>query len=931
MAKYVYSFGGGKGDGNESMKNLLGGKGANLAEMAGNKNLKLPVPPGFTVTTEVCTYYYANGKKYPKGLEPQVLEAMKKIEKLMGKKFGDAENPLLVSVRSGARKSMPGMMETVLNVGLTSKTIPGLIKESENERFVYDAYRRLITMYSDVVMEKAAGIEPEGEEGVRKQLEKLMDKMKNEKGVKLDTDLDVDDLKKLCAQYKEKVKEVLGKSFPDDPYEQVWGGIGAVFSSWNGKRAISYRNIENIPHEWGTAVNVQTMVFGNLGDTSATGVAFTRNPGNGENKFYGEYLVNAQGEDVVAGTRTPQPINENSRSGQSGKDVTLQKIMPKMYKELHDIQQRLEKHYKDMQDIEFTIEKGRLFMLQCRVGKRNGPAAVRMALDMAKEGVISKEEAIARVTPEQLDELLHPVIDPKAEKDNKPIAKGLPAGPGGANGMIVFSSEEAVKWHKEGKKVILVREETNPEDVEGMRASEAILTARGGMTSHAALVARGWGKCCIVGCSGLNIDHKNKTVSTASHTLGEGDWITLNGTKGLVYSGQLKMVDVTEEGGILFDFLKLCDPIKKLKIRTNGDTPEDAKKARMFGAEGIGLFRTEHMFYGANSEQPLFLLRKMIMSKDLEERKKALEELFPFVKADMKGTMEAMDGFPVTIRLLDPPLHEFVPREIKQQEEISKSLNINVEEFAKRADALHENNPMMGHRGVRLGVTYPEVTEMQVRAILEAAAELIKAGKKALPEIMIPVVCTRRELQDQKEIVNKVYGEVISKFGLKKINYSFGTMIEIPRAALVADRLAQVAEFFSFGTNDLTQMSFGFSRDDMGGFLPEYLKKGILADDPFQTIDPDGVGHLVKYGIIAGRSTRKDMKIGICGEHGGDPKSVEFCHEAGMDYVSCSPFRVPIARLAAAQAVLNGKKVVKSSKSIKAVSKKPKKTVKKKK
>ena len=906
--KWVYSFGGGKSDGNESMKNLLGGKGANLAEMAGNKDLRLPVPPGFTITTDVCVYYYANKRNYPKGLKEQAGSAIKRIENIMEREFGDVNNPLLVSVRSGARKSMPGMMETVLNVGLTEKTIPGLIRQSGNERFVYDAYRRLIMMYSDVVMEKAAGIEPEHDEGIRKQLEKIMSEMKKQKGITSDTDLNVEDLKKLCALFKAKIKEVLKKEFPDEHYEQLWGGIGAVFSSWFGKRAVSYRRIERIPDEWGTAVNVQTMVFGNMGNDSATGVAFTRNPGNGENKFYGEYLINAQGEDVVAGIRTPAPINEYSQSEHNKDLVTLEKGMPKLYKELFDIQRRLEKHYHDMQDIEFTIEKNKLFMLQCRVGKRNGPAAVKMAVDMVKEKLIKKETAVLRVSPDQLDELLHPVIDPKMEMEHKPAAKGLPAGPGGALGMVVFSSNDAVEWAKTGKKVILVREETNPEDVEGMRAAQAILTARGGMTSHAALVARGWGKCCIVGCGGLHIDSRSKTITAGDKIIKEGDWITLNGTKGNVYLGQLKMMDASEENKLLIEFLKLCDPFRRLKVRTNADTPEDARKARFFGAEGIGLFRTEHMFYGKGSEEALFKLRKMIISKTKEERKQALNELFPYVKSDIKGTLEAMQGFPVTIRLLDPPLHEFIPREEKQQTELAQSLGINLEEFKKRADALHENNPMMGHRGVRLGITYPEVTEMQVRAIFEASAELLKSGVKTEPEIMVPVVCAVKELTDQQAIFKKVYQEVLQKYNLKKIPYMFGTMIEIPRAALIADKLAEVAEFFSFGTNDLTQMSFGFSRDDIGGFLPDYLNKGILADDPFQTVDQEGVGQLIEIGIQRGRKTKKDLKVGICGEHGGEAKSVEFCHKAGMNYVSCSPFRVPIARLAAAQAALKEKK-----------------------
>ncbi|MDP3041803.1 MAG: pyruvate, phosphate dikinase [Candidatus Omnitrophota bacterium] len=907
--KYIYSFGGGKGEGNESMKNLLGGKGANLAEMAGNKNLMLPVPPGFTCTTEVCSYYYQHKKKYPQELKEQVLAALLKVEKIMNRKFGDSNNPLLFSVRSGARKSMPGMMETVLNVGLTEETIPGLIKQSGgNSRFVYDAYRRLIMMYSDVVMEKAAGIEPKGEEGIRKQLEKIMAQMKKDKNYTLDTDLNAEDLKRLCALFKAKIKEVLGKAFPDEPMEQLWGGMGAVFSSWNGKRAISYRRIEGIPDEWGTAVNVQAMVFGNMGDDSATGVAFTRNPGNGENNFYGEYLINAQGEDVVAGIRTPAPINEYSTSSHNKELLTLEKAMPKIYKELYLIQNRLEKHYHDMQDIEFTIEKGKLFMLQCRVGKRNGPAAVRMAVDMVKEKMIKKEQAVMRVTPAQLEELLHPIIDPKTENTVKPFAKGLPAGPGGACGQIVFSSSDAVEWAKTGKKVILVREETNPEDVEGMRVAQAILTARGGMTSHAALVARGWGKCCIVGCSAMHVDLDKKTVQVESKILKEGDWITLNGTKGNVYEGQLPMMDASEENMILSEFLKMCDAIKTLGVRTNGDTPQDAQKALQFGAEGIGLFRTEHMFYGKGSDQPLFLLRKMIVSKTSEERQKALDELFPFVKKDIKGTIAAMDGFPVVIRLLDPPLHEFVPREQAKLEQLANDLNIDMQELTKRAEGLHESNPMMGHRGVRLGITYPEVSAMQIRAILEAAAELVKEGKDPYPEIMIPVVCDVKELTDQFAIAEQIYKEVLAKYGLKKIKHLLGTMIEIPRAAIVADKLATVAKFFSFGTNDLTQMGFGFSRDDIGGFLPDYIQKGILPEDPFQSIDQEGIGELMKMAIKRGRATNKNLEIGICGEHGGEPKSVEFCHNIGMDYVSCSPFRVPIAKLAAAQAVIKNKK-----------------------
>ncbi|MBU1895176.1 MAG: pyruvate, phosphate dikinase [Candidatus Omnitrophota bacterium] len=902
--KNVYFFGGEKADGNGSMKNLLGGKGANLAEMAGHPKLKIPVPAGFTVTTDVCTAYYKNKGKYPQGLTEEVNKAMKKVENVMGKKFGDAQNPLLVSVRSGARQSMPGMMETVLNVGLTTKTIDGIIKKSGNERFVYDAYRRLITMYSDVVMEKAAGIEVREGKGIRQQLEKLLEQKKEERGVKLDTDLSAEDLKDLCDNYKKKIKQVLGKEFPDDHEKQLWGGIGAVFSSWNGKRAISYRKIENIPQEWGTAVNVQAMVFGNMGDKSATGVAFTRNPGNGDNNFYGEYLINAQGEDVVAGTRTPAPINKNSQSDHNKHELMLEDFLPRVYKQLNGIQKKLEKHYRDMQDIEFTIEDGELYLLQTRVGKRNGPAAVKMAVDMVNEKLITKKEAVMRVKPSQLDELLHPIIDPDVEKTKKALAKGLPAGPGGAIGRIVFDSESSVEWAKNGKDVILVREETNPEDVEGMRAAQAILTTRGGMTSHAALVARGWGKCCVVGCSELEIDYTKKTAKMGDVTLKEGDWITLNGTKGLVFKDVLPMIDATKENKTLNAFLKICDAVRTMKIRTNADTPEDAQRARDFGAEGIGLFRTEHMFYGVGSEEPLFKLRKMILSDSVEDRKAALDELFPFVKTDIKGTLKAMVGLPVTIRLLDPPLHEFVPHQKEQLKELAKSLNVGMPNLEKRVALLKESNPMMGHRGVRLGITYPEITEMQVRAILEATAELIKENKKVLPEIMIPVVGTDKEIDNQKVIITRVKSEVLKKYNLKKLPLMIGTMIEIPRAALTAGKIAKETEFFSFGTNDLTQMSYGFSRDDMGGFLAPYLDKDILAGDPFQSLDTEGVGQLITMGIDRGRKVKPKLKIGICGEHGGDPNSILFCYKAGMDYVSCSPFRVPIARLAAAQATI---------------------------
>ena len=910
--RFVYDFGGKKAQGNAKMKNLLGGKGANLAEMT---NLGIPVPPGFTISTDVCNYYYKHNKTLPEKLKTEIKKSLRRVEALLGRTFGDADNPLLVSVRSGARRSMPGMMETVLNIGLTTKTIPGLIKQSGDERFVYDAYRRLIMMYSDVVMEKAAGVELKDEESsIRKQLERIMDKMKEEKGYKNDLDLKAEELKELCRQFKIRIKETLKKDFPDDHYTQLWGGIGAVFASWNGKRAVSYRRIEGIPDEWGTAVNVQAMVFGNMGKNSATGVGFTRNPGNGENKFYGEYLVNAQGEDVVAGIRTPAPINTYSKSEYNKDQVTLEKRMPAIYKKLNTYQKRLEKHYADMQDIEFTIENGMLYMLQTRVGKRNGPAAVKMAMDMLREKLISKAEAVMRVTPQQLDELLHPMVDPKAEMAQKPIARGLPAGPGGATGQIVFSSNDAVNWTKQGKHVILVREETNPEDVEGMRAARAILTARGGMTSHAALVARGWGKCCIVGCGSLRINYDKREIAVDGKSYQEGAWITLNGTKGDVYEGKLPMMESAEENVLLHEYLKVCDSVRKLGVRANADTPEDAKRARSFGAQGIGLMRTEHMFYGKGSEEPLFRLRKMIVSKTPEERSKALQELYPYVKKDIKGVLEAMDGLPVVMRLLDPPLHEFVPREKGKLEELAHDLSISLEELAQRAEGLHESNPMMGHRGVRLGVTYPEISSMQIRAILEAAAELVKEGKDPYPEIMVPVVAEAKELKSQKEIVDQIYKEVLVKYGLKKLKYMYGTMIEIPRACIVADQIAQTVEFFSYGTNDLTQMGFGFSRDDIGGFLPDYIKKGILPEDPFQSIDQSGIGELIRIGIEKGRKTSPHLEIGICGEHGGDPRSVHFCHRVGMDYVSCSPFRVPIARLAAAQAALQYKSDKKTGK-----------------
>jgi pyruvate,orthophosphate dikinase len=915
--KYVYSFGGGKADGNESMKNLLGGKGANLAEMAGHPALRLPVPPGFTITTELCTYYYQNKRTYTNELKTQVAAALANVEKLMGKKFGDSKNPLLVSVRSGARRSMPGMMDTVLNVGLNDTTVQGIIAQTNNPRFAYDAYRRLIMMYADVVMEKAAGIESKGGKGVRKILDERLEELKKQRGYKLDTEITANELKALVAEFKQIVVRVLGKPFPEDPSEQLWGGIGAVFMSWNGKRAVEYRRIEKIPDEWGTAVTVQSMVFGNMGDDSATGVAFTRNPGNGEKQFYGEYLVNAQGEDVVAGIRTPGPINDYSKNDQSKNMPTLEALMPALYKELDAIQGRLEKHYKDMQDIEFTIEKGKLFMLQCRIGKRNGVAAVRMATEMFQEKLIDAETAIMRVAPNQLVELLLPMLDPRAELATKPIAKGLPAGPGGATGRAVFTSEDAVAWAGRGEKVILVREETSPEDVDGMHKSQAILTSKGGMTSHAALVARGWGKCCIVGCNEIEIGNDGRSFHTKSGaTIREGEWISLNGTTGLVYTSALALSDVDLEHNKSYtELMALVATTKVLAVRTNADTPKDAAKALQFGAEGIGLFRTEHMFYGEGSDKPLFLLRKMIMSKTTEERRRALEELSVFVKNDMKATLKVMKGLPVTIRLLDPPLHEFVPHSADRLAALGAELGVDQTELSKRAESLRENNPMLGHRGVRLGITYPEITEMQVRAILEAAGELLKEGENAYPEIMIPVTCATEELKHQKSIVDRVYAETCAKLGLKEIPYMYGTMIEIPRAALTAGKMADTAEFFSFGTNDLTQMSFGFSRDDIGSFLPDYLTQKILPADPFQTIDQEGVGELIALGINRGRQVRPKLKVGICGEHGGDADSVKFCHKVGMNYVSCSPFRVPIARLAAAQAVVEGKKTIAEKKS----------------
>lgn len=879
--KMVYLF----NEGGAKMKELLGGKGANLCEMT---KLKMPVPAGFIITTQVCSYFMANKNKYPKGLEEAVKAALKKTEKTMGTEFGNSENPLLVSVRSGARASMPGMMETVLNVGLTSKTIPGIIKKTGNERFVYDAYRRLMMMYSDVVMEKAAGIEPAEGKGVRVQLEHLMENLKLQKGYKNDSQLKAEDLKYLCGEFKNKIKSVIGKEFPDDHIKQLWGCIFAVFKSWNGKRARAYRKIEGIPDSWGTAVNVQSMVFGNMGETSATGVAFTRNPATGEHEFYGEWLPNAQGEDVVAGTRTPKNL------------PSLEAAMPHLYKQLVKIKNNLEKHYKDMQDMEFTIQEGRLWMLQTRVGKRNGPSAIKIAVNMHNEKLIDKKTAVMRVKPSQIDELLHPMVDPGEENKYKPLAKGLPAGPGGGKGKIVLTADKAEQMAKSGEKVVLVRNETSPEDVHGMHAAQAIVTAKGGMTSHAALVARGWGKCCVVGCSALDIDIEKGTITVQNKILKEGDIITVNGTKGLIYEGELPLIILDpEKNPDLKTFLKWCDQIRSLGIRTNADRPEDAEQARRFGAEGIGLTRTEHMFFG---EERIKAMREMILSDTKEERETAINKLLPYQKQDFKGILKAMEALPVTIRLLDPPLHEFVPHEESLISDLAKSMNKDIEKVKARIEQLKELNPMLGHRGCRLGISYPEITRMQARAILEAAAELIKEGIKAVPEIMVPLVGHVKEFIDQKNIIMQAAEEVKQKYNLKKISFTVGTMIEVPRASVTADEIAKEAEFFSFGTNDLTQMGCGFSRDDAGTFLHKYIEKGIYPEDPFQSIDEAGIGILIEIGVKKGRSARPDLKIGICGEHGGDPASIDFCHKVGMDYVSCSPFRVPIARLAAAQA-----------------------------
>ncbi len=880
--KYVYTFGAGKAEGNAKMKDLLGGKGANLAEMSG---LGIPVPAGFTITTEVCTHYYDHDHKYPEALKSEVEDGIRHIEKVMAASFGDPKNPLLLSVRSGARASMPGMMDTVLNLGLTKQTLEGLVAKTGNERFVYDSYRRFIQMYSDVVM----GANDE-------HFEQIIDEVKHRRGVKLDTELTAADLRELCDRFKEVVRRDCGRDFPEDANEQLWGGIGAVFKSWMTPRAIEYRRLHNIPGHWGTAVNLQAMVFGNMGSDCATGVAFTRDPGTGERRFFGEYLINAQGEDVVAGIRTPQPINIAAKK--SSEEVSLEEAMPPIYKQLVEIYQKLEKHYHDMQDIEFTIQQSKLWMLQTRNGKRTGPAAVRIAVEMVGEGLIDKKEAIMRVEPEQIDQLLHPRIDPKIKREV--IAKGLPASPGAAVGKVVFTADEAADWAAKGKKVILVRLETSPDDIKGMAVAQGILTARGGMTSHAAVVARGMGTCCVAGCGALAIDANKKQLRIGEIVIEEGDPITIDGSTGEVMLGELPTIE-PELTGEFGTFMSWTDGVRKLKVRTNADTPHDAQVARNFGAEGIGLCRTEHMFFEGDR---IDAVREMILASDVDGRKKALAKILPMQKGDFKGIFKAMAGYPVTVRLLDPPLHEFLPHTDEEVEDLAKKMGVPAQRLREKSSELHEFNPMLGHRGCRLGVTFPEIYAMQAQAIMEAACELTRDEKiKVIPEIEIPLVGHHHELQQLRAVCDKVAQEVISRIGTK-VEYTIGTMIELPRAAITADEIAKFADFFSFGTNDLTQTTFGFSRDDAGKFLGEYVAKKILPIDPFVSIDRNGVGQLMKIGVEKGRTTNPKLEIGICGEHGGEPLSVYFCHEIGLNYVSCSPYRVPIARLAAARAVL---------------------------
>ena len=905
--KRVYTFGNGKAEGNAQMRELLGGKGANCAEM---NLVGVPVPPGFTITTEVCNEYYQVGQeKIVEELTAEVNAAVAHVEGLMNCKFGDPKNPLLVSVRSGARASMPGMMDTILNLGLNDVVAEGMVAKTNNPHFVYDSYRRFVQMYGDVVL----GMKPVNKTDIDP-FEAIIDEVKEIRGVKLDKDLNVEELKLLVARFKTAIKEQTGKDFPDDPIEQLWGAICAVFRSWMNERAILYRKMEGIPDEWGTAVSVMAMVFGNMGETSATGVCFSRDAATGENLFNGEYLVNAQGEDVVAGIRTPQQITlEGSRrwaalqgiseEERASKYPSMEEAMPALYAELNTIQQKLEDHYRDMQDMEFTVQEGKLWFLQTRNGKRTGTAMVKIAMDMVREGKITEKEAIMRCEPQKLDELLHPVFDKDALKKAKVITQGLPASPGAACGQIVFHADDAQEWHANGHKVIMVRIETSPEDLAGMSAAEGILTARGGMTSHAAVVARGMGKCCVSGAGAIQVDYKAKTVKIEGVTYKEGDYISLNGSTGQVYAGEIP-TKAAELSGDFKALMDLCDKYTHLQVRTNADTPHDAAVARAFGAKGIGLTRPEHMFF---DDQKIIAMREMILAKDSAGREKALAKLLPYQKADFKGILDAMDGLPVNIRLLDPPLHEFVPHDLKGQEQMAKEMGVSVEEIQTRVAQLAENNPMLGHRGCRLGITFPEITAMQTRAILSAACELKKEGKNPMPEIMVPLIGILYELKQQKEIIQRVAKEVFAEYGIE-VEFEIGTMIEIPRAALTADRIATEAQYFSFGTNDLTQMTFGYSRDDIASFLPAYLEKKILKVDPFQVLDQNGVGQLIKMAVEKGRAVRPGLRTGICGEHGGEPSSVKFCARVGMNYASCSPFRVPIARLAAAQAAVEDEK-----------------------
>ena len=882
--KWVYGFGGGRAEGKPNMRNLLGGKGAGLAEMA---NLGLPVPPGFTITTEVCTYYYANKQQYPKELRSQVEKALAQVGRITGKIFGDKSNPLLVSVRSGARASMPGMMDTVLNLGLNDETVAALAQQSGDRRFAYDSYRRFITMYSDVVL----GVGHE-------HFEELLDRHKDRQGYTLDTDLTADDWAELVELYKKRLQQERGEPFPQDPHEQLWGAIGAVFGSWMNQRANTYRRLHNIPESWGTAVNVQAMVFGNMGDTSATGVAFTRNPSTGEKKLYGEFLINAQGEDVVAGIRTPQEISEAARLEAGSDKPSMEATLPKAYGELKRIYNTLERHYRDMQDLEFTVEQGQLWMLQTRSGKRTAKAALRIAVELANEGLITKNEAVLRVDPLALDQLLHPTIDPRAHR--KVIATGLPASPGAASGEIVFSPDEAAQLKSDGKKVILVRVETSPEDIHGMHAAEGILTTRGGMTSHAAVVARGMGKPCVSGAGSLRVDYSAGTMTAGGQTFKQGDFITVDGSTGQVLAGKVDMIE-PQLSGEFSTLIGWADKVRKLGVRANADTPADAKAAVRFGAEGIGLCRTEHMFF---DEDRIQAVREMILADDEKSRRTALAKLLPMQRADFVELFEIMDGRPVTIRLLDPPLHEFLPHGEEEIAEVAAAMGADPRKLADRARELAEFNPMLGFRGCRIAIAYPEVAEMQARAIFEAAVEAAKrTGKPVVPEVMVPLIATKMELDLVKARIDAMAKAVEKETGAK-LNYQVGTMIELPRAALLAGEIAETAEFFSFGTNDLTQTTFGISRDDAASFLGIYTARGILPCDPFVSIDQQGVGELVRIGVERGRKVRPKLKVGICGEHGGDPASVAFCHEVKLDYVSCSPFRVPIARLAAAQAAL---------------------------